>query len=487
MSKRLLTVVLPGADANAVNHLIDAGKLPHLQHCIEAGATAPLDWSRLATYTGDLMTVMTGVLPHQHGAVADRAPRADGYGPAPLDRSHLKVSPVWEEWAAYGQSVVAINLPASHATADTSARVISDRFFQIESIDLAPSKWPVFPQSVHPTTDIESLRTLRVHPADLEKEISGSPIAAVLPEPITSPDGRGAIMVSRLASQVAIGSHYLRQDVDAVILNMDILDRVGLPTSKEDADRTLRYYMLVDAALGQLLELVTADRSLALIMRPPSQALMQPGTRVTRNGQAIFVSPDHAADGLLEPMQPKGLAEQLSRMMGNTLDESLDRKGEQNYPIDVIEPDRKLATLLAQHRPSPSPILNSTKAAHLRTQIVMEAEYFRSLTKEEGAETALRQLDERSENLEELEVLYLNIAEHLIRDAKPQEARAFLDRPIENDQATAWQFFLLANTCLLEGDTAGATGHLKKANTLDPANEQISTLIANLSKLRAQT
>jgi len=487
MSKRLLIVMLPGVDANAVNHLIDAGHLPHLQSYIEAGATAPLAWTPLATYSGDLMSVVTGALPYEHGAVTDRAPRSDGYGPSPLDRSHLKVVPIWEDWAALGHSVAAINWPASHATAHTDARIVSDRFFQIESIDLAPNKWPVFPQSVHPTTEIRSVKTLRVHPAELEQKISESPLASVLPESITPPDSNGAIIVSRLASQLAVGGHYLQKDIDAVILNIDILDRVGLPTSKEDADRIVRYYRLVDAALGQLLEGASADRCLALIMRPPSAALMQPGTRATGNGQVIFVSPNHTPDSLLEPMRPGDIATQLGKILEISLEEAEHRHDPESYPIDVIEPDSILMPLLTEHRPDPSPILNSTKDAHLRAQIVMEAEYFRSLTKEKGAEAALKLLGKRPTAFEELEVLYLNIAEHLIRDAQPQEARAFLDRSIDNDRATAWQLFLLANTYLLERNTTEAAGLLKKATQLDPTNEQISALLHNLSKLRSQT
>lgn len=484
MTKCLLTVILPGADANAVNHLVDTGRLPNLQHFIESGATAPLDWSRLATYSGDMMTLMTGLLPHRHRAVTAHAPRADGYGPTLLDRSHLKATPLWEQWAAYGQSVAAINWPASLATIDSEAHVIADRFFQIEGIDVAPSKWPVFPRSVHPASDIKSIKALRVHPSELEQKLSGSPLASILPEAITPPDSKAAVTVSRLLSQVVLGSHYLKQDFDAVILNIDVLDRIGLPRSKDEADRILNYYGLVDAALSQLMEAASPGCSVALILRPPSAALLQPGSPISRNGQAVFVSPNHAPDSLLDPMIPTEIAPYLSSMMDISFDANLSRSMSESYPIDVVEPDHDLKKRLARLRPEPDKILKSTAAAHLKTHIIMEVEYFRSLIKDKGTAEALRRLDNRPDAFEEREVLYLNIAEQLIRDAKPQEARAFLDRPIDHDQATAWQLFLLANVCLLEGDTTKAATHLQQAGDLDPGNEQIAALMANLSGLK---
>ena len=484
---RLLVVVLPGADSNAVNHLIDAHRLPHMERCIERGATAPLDWSCVAPYTADILTLMTGVPPHRHGAVTTSAPRIDGYGPTPLDRSHLKVRPLWEEWASQHHTVAAINWPASLGTQNTDAHVIADSFFHLEGLDLAASKWTVFPQSVHPASDIQHIKALRVHPTDLAQIMSDSPLAPFMPEPIDTPASRAAVNISRLASVLAVSQYYLAQDMDAVVINLDILDHVGLPTSKEVANTILDYYALVDAALGQLLEVTSEDHQIAMIMRPPSAALQQPGSQMTGNGQAVFVSTAHEPDSLLQSMIPTEICPHLHTMMGVSYEDPAEPPIDESYPIESVEPDGDLKARLAKNRPEPSAILNSTKAEHLKTLIIMEAEHLRSLTKDKDADAALKLLSQRPSTFGGLEVLYMNIAERLIRDGKPQDARAFLDRSLEDKQALAWQHFLRANIFLLEQNIAGANQQLKIASDLDPANQQIAALMENLSKLRAQT
>jgi|GEM_PF-3250018 len=468
----LLVIYCPGADNEAVNHLIDQGSLPNLKRCVEHGSLAPLNWTPLANQTADTATVATGNLPFTHGAVAGLAPRQDGLGQAPLTRDHLQVVPLWELWSSQNISSCAIGWPATHHTKETQAHVIADTFFQIEGA--SQRKWPVFPGSVHPWQEIETLKTLRTHPADCETMLRDSPYGEHLNSLLEHDSRRAQIIFSRLNTITTIGRHYLAHQTQAVFVNLDLLEQIGLPKTETEAQIILGYYELLDTGIGHLTNAAKENTSIAIITRPPSAALEQGGEAVSGRGQAIFVSPQDEPDSLHEMIVPKDIAPKLCRILG--AGELLEAKAVAKLSPAFVDADPQITAQLEQNHERQKPRLKTTARQHIAATLNFEAEFLRSFIKAKGAKAGSDWIQNRDKKLTEDTQLNLAAADRLIRDRKTTDAKYFLGVELHDTEQEARRQFLLANVALMEDRSGDAISYINRAHALAPNQPAIAAM-----------
>jgi len=160
--RRVVLVGWDAADWRVIRPLMDAGKMPNVQHLVETGATgqiatlhpplSPMLWTSIAT----------GVRPFKHGILGFSEPTADGSGVQPVTNLSRKVKALWNILSQSDLRSVVIGWWPSHPSEPINGAMVSDRYHRAyRPID---EPWPLAPGVVHPADLADTLAGLRVHP-----------------------------------------------------------------------------------------------------------------------------------------------------------------------------------------------------------------------------------------------------------------------------------------------------------------------------------
>jgi Flp pilus assembly protein TadD len=169
MKPRVLLVGLDGADRALMSLFMDQGAMPNVAAIVESGCVG--DLMAHAPYVRSMLwtTLATGIHPPLHGVCGNVEVREDGAGVRPTGHGSWRARAMWEHLAEADMRSAIVNWPASApATSWNAAFIVDDTFCQ----PLGPKfdAWPLLPECVTPRTARHTLRSLRVHPADITGE-----------------------------------------------------------------------------------------------------------------------------------------------------------------------------------------------------------------------------------------------------------------------------------------------------------------------------
>ncbi len=164
LAKRVLLVGWDAADWQVISPLLDAGKMPALNHLVETGAMgniatlqpclSPILWTSIAT----------GKLADKHGVLGFVEPDGAG-GVRHSSSTSRKTKAVWNILSQSGMRSNVVGWYASHPAEPINGVCISNVFDQNPGPPDQP--WPLPADSVHPAKWREPVEAFRVHPAEL--------------------------------------------------------------------------------------------------------------------------------------------------------------------------------------------------------------------------------------------------------------------------------------------------------------------------------
>lgn len=165
MAKKVLLVGWDAADWKIINPLLDAGKLPALESLINKGVMgniatldpplSPLLWTSIAT----------GKHADKHGILGFTEPAPDRSGIRPITVTSRKCKAVWNILMQAGFRCNVVGWWPTHPAEPINGVMVSN-FFQPITGRL-DDPWPLPKGAVHPKRLEETLKQLRIHPAEL--------------------------------------------------------------------------------------------------------------------------------------------------------------------------------------------------------------------------------------------------------------------------------------------------------------------------------
>ena len=163
--KKVLFIGWDAADWKAINPLMDAGKMPHLQRLVERGAMG-----RVATLHPPLSpmlwtSIATGKRPFKHGIHGFSEPTPDGRGVRPITNLSRTAKAVWNILNQNGLRSTVIGWWPSHPAEPINGVTVSDHYHKANR-DLEKG-WPLMRNAVHPPELHDTLAELRLHPQEL--------------------------------------------------------------------------------------------------------------------------------------------------------------------------------------------------------------------------------------------------------------------------------------------------------------------------------
>jgi predicted AlkP superfamily phosphohydrolase/phosphomutase/tetratricopeptide (TPR) repeat protein len=163
--KKVLFIGWDAADWKAINPLMDAGKMPHLQRLVECGAMG-----RVATLHPPLSpmlwtSIATGKRPFKHGIHGFSEPTPDGRGVRPITNLSRTSKTVWNILNQNGLRSNVVGWWPSHPAEPLNGVTVSDHYHKAHR-DLDKG-WPLMANAVHPPELHDTLAELRLHPQEL--------------------------------------------------------------------------------------------------------------------------------------------------------------------------------------------------------------------------------------------------------------------------------------------------------------------------------
>jgi tetratricopeptide (TPR) repeat protein len=153
---KLLLIGWDAADWSLIQSLLDRGMMPRLEHLLSVGVLSELAPVRPFDSAAMWTSLFTGQRATAHGVLTPVEVDPTGARIQPTSRWTLTARPVWSLLSAAGYRVQAYGWPATHPAEPLNGVVVSDQFAAFG--DNA---------SIHPPTLAESLRGLRLKPAEI--------------------------------------------------------------------------------------------------------------------------------------------------------------------------------------------------------------------------------------------------------------------------------------------------------------------------------
>jgi tetratricopeptide (TPR) repeat protein/arylsulfatase A-like enzyme len=165
LARRVLLVGWDGADWKLANPLLDAGRLPALQHLVESGVMG-----NLATLTPMLSpmlwtSIATGRRADAHGILDFVEPDSERGRVRPVRSTSRRVKALWNILHQSGLRSIVVNWLATHPAEPIDGAVVSGSF--MVPTGAGRDGWPVAEGSLHPPELAEALAPLRVHPSEI--------------------------------------------------------------------------------------------------------------------------------------------------------------------------------------------------------------------------------------------------------------------------------------------------------------------------------
>lgn len=168
MSKKTLLIGWDAADWEVINPLMEAGKMPALQHLVENGVSgnlstlepvfSPMLWSSIAT----------GKYADKHGVLGFIEQDFNLGGVRPVGGASRKTSAIWDILGHEGFKTNVVGWWPSHPAEAINGAMVSN-FFQKAPANFNGS-WKTPPGSVYPPKLAQTLGSLRVHPMELTEQ-----------------------------------------------------------------------------------------------------------------------------------------------------------------------------------------------------------------------------------------------------------------------------------------------------------------------------
>ncbi len=167
--KRVLLIGWDAADWKLINPLLEKGNVPSIESMINRGVMGNL--ATLHPILSPMLwnSIGTGKRPAKHGILGFTQVNPHTNEVSPSLSTSRKVKALWNILSQEGLKTHVINWFASHPAEPINGICISDFYSKMPKEPDA--EWELPPGSVHPTTQDEIFKDLRVHPTELEPEI----------------------------------------------------------------------------------------------------------------------------------------------------------------------------------------------------------------------------------------------------------------------------------------------------------------------------
>lgn len=479
MTERMLVVGWPGADWGAVQEGAAAGRLPHAAALLARGCAVRLvaqpPFAPAALWT----TVATGWHADRHGVLSAFEPRPDGGGVQPAGRRSWQAPAFWEVLETAGLRTACVGWPSSAPGADWPGRHVDERFAQASGGDF--STWAIPADAVATPAMRDSLRLLRIHPADgLQAQVEALLPGASALDPRV--DQRPLLLGAALAqagTTHAVATAWAEGEWDALCVCYDLLHLIGAGREAE-GDLAARAAGLLDMMLGRLLHLAGPGTTVLVVSAGTWQGrggfLVAAGPAIAGStsgvARLVDVAPTVLARfGLRTPTA--GTAIPALAGGGSILADikvcrpafAADTRLEDGYP-DTLDGEQAaaLAALAAEH------LFNWAVSLMARGQLRDAASVLDQLRREQpGHGAGLRMAAQCAALLGDAEGC---------RDA----AQALL----ATDPLGAWGHLAMAAWCIMTRDDAGADSHLDRASAVAPADPEALVRLGGMQMLRGR-
>lgn len=264
-ARQVLLIGLDGADWNAIDPLVDAGRLPTFARLRAAGRTATLVASPPLVSPILWTTIATGRHPDEHGVLDFMVDLPTG-GQAPVGSIHRKVPALWNLFSASDRRVAVVGWWATWPAEEVRGTVVADQLApQLTRPDPALGTGVIAPAAAAP-----ALLPLVVRPEQVEIEaltrylpLRWNEYAAALEEARRDSSRFYANRVAHLAAvvagtrtHVALAERLLREqrpDLAAVYLEgIDTVSHLFVKDAVHGRRAIEQAYVEADAALARL-------------------------------------------------------------------------------------------------------------------------------------------------------------------------------------------------------------------------------------------
>ena len=291
--ERLLLVGWPGAEWRGAAALIEAGTLPHFAQVAARGCVLPLITPPPSRHAAQWTTLATGVLADRHGVLTDQECRPDGGGVQDAGQRSWQAPAFWEVLEQAGLRTMCVGWPATAPGARWPGCHVDERFGRATGSSF--ETWAMPPDVLAPAALRDTLRGLRIHPADGLR----SQVVALLPEAATIDprfDQRPLLLEAALAqigTMHAATTYLAEGDWDVLCTCHDLLRLIGSGAvtdsgelAKSNARLRTRAYALQDMMLGRLVELAGSETTVMVVSAGSGTDMGQPGF-LAASGAAI--------------------------------------------------------------------------------------------------------------------------------------------------------------------------------------------------------
>ena len=488
--ERLLLVGWPGAEWRRAAALIEAGALPHLAQVAASGCVLPHLVTPPPSHHAALWTTLaTGVLADRHGVLTDQECRPDGGGVQDAGQRSWQAPAFWEVMEQAGLRTMCVGWPATAPGARWPGCHVDERFGRATGSSF--ETWAMPPDVLAPAALRDTLRGLRIHPADgLRSQVLG-----LLPESATIDprfDQRPLLLEAALAqigTMHAAATYLAEGDWDVLCTCYDLLRLIGSGAATDSGElaesnarlRT-RAYALQDMMLGRLVELAGPETTVMVVSAGTGTDMPQPGFLVASGAEIPAGVPLAAA---LTDVAPTILARfGLAAEMEGTAILALSSRRQTPAPQRAVPFGKTLpfTPVLADFS---TDTLGQDQLAALRQQ---EVDALFALAEVQIARGDMRQAARTLERLRQLDPKHLAALQRLVEcrgllgDAAAclKLAHALLD--LEPDRP--WGHVAMAAWCVLMKEPAAAKPHLDRALLCDTADLQVLLRVGGLHLLR---
>lgn len=246
---RVAVIGLDGVGAPLVAALTDAGVMPRMAALRRSGTLAPMTSTIPTVSNVSWSSFMTGVNPGRHGIFGFTDVTRDSYALTFPNYRHLRAPTLWDALGASGKTSIVLNVPGTYPAADIAGVMVSG--FVAVSLERA----------VRPARE---LAVLRAHDYRVDVDYVNAD---------QRPEAFFADLFATLAARRRTLRHYLvTHDWDCFIGVVTETDRLHhyfwsawLEPAHPWHQRFLDFYAELDAAIGELIDLLADDAWLFVI------------------------------------------------------------------------------------------------------------------------------------------------------------------------------------------------------------------------------
>src|SRR5580698_584134 len=165
LAKKVLLIGWDAADWKVINPLMDAGLMPTLQKLVNGGVIA-----NLATLDPPLSpmlwtSIATGKMADEHGILGFVEPDGDTMMIRPVSSRSRKVKAIWNILTQKGFKTNVVGWWPSHPAEPINGVCVSNFYQKVNAPVDKP--WELLKGAIYPAELEETLKALRVHPAEL--------------------------------------------------------------------------------------------------------------------------------------------------------------------------------------------------------------------------------------------------------------------------------------------------------------------------------